>query len=391
VLFTYRQSWPNLPSGHPSLATRLSCGTGSVYGIISGWCAFSSHLESVREMAELTSILTRVARWLNLKRREGVTVAASIFHGYLLKIDAPDDTVERCESMGWITYEPRRGYSSCKSDFSGNIYPGPIRWTEANYVIGSGIEAGTESAATSPTVGPDPGNGDSNSHTDADGPLQQIKPTSFRGGILDFFDDRVEFCGVDICSGSRSRSRRQILDLLRMRSRDDSFISYSGDSLGELLNPRVSSGTVSGAIRDLRNDIVERLRIDLNIICGSQDVVLSGGPGYRLAECITVHLAGQPIAEADEVLNVPKDVPNVPDLGTGDVPDVSDNSAQSRREWILRRLGEGGKLQGAAVAKEFNCSLKTAKRDLGQLKADGKIEFIGPARTGFYQLSKREK
>jgi hypothetical protein len=343
-------------------------------------------------MDESNSILTTVARWLALKRREGATVDASILHDYLLTIDAPNGTVERCETMGWITYEPRKGYSACKSDFVGNIYPSPIRWIEARYAIGSAIEAVLKSATPVQSVasgtqieGEATGG---HSHSDLpqagpDGQRHNIQPEPFRGGVMDFLENRVELCGVDICSGSRCSNRRQILELLRRRDRSGTFISYGGDQLAEELDPKAASGTVSGAIRDLRDDIVKRLR-DHNIVCGNKDVILSGGPGYRFAECITVQLAGQPIAKPDEVLNVPKDVLKV-------VPNVSDNPARSRREWILRRLSDGGQLQGAAVAREFKCSLKTAKRDLGQLKADGKIEFIGPPRTGFYQLSKHEE
>lgn len=351
-------------------------------------------------MADLDSILANIASWLALKRREGATVAASILHDYLLTIDAPDGTIERCESMGWIVYEPRRGHSLCKSDFVGNIYPGPIRWTEARYVIiGSAIEAVVKSARPVQSVGRDGQlEGETTGrdrhldvpHTGPGGPLHNIEPEPFRGGVMDFLENRVELCGVDICSGSRCSNRRQILELLRRRDRSGAFISYGGDQLAEQLDPKATSATVSGAIRDLRDDIVNRLR-DQNIVCGNKDVILSGGPGYRFANCINVHLAGQPIAKPYEVLNVPKDVPKNVSNVPNDVPNVSDNPAQSRRGWILRRLRDGGQLQGAAVAREFKCSLKTAKRDLGQLKADGKIEFIGPPRTGFYQLSKHEE
>jgi hypothetical protein len=47
--------------------------------------------------------------------------------------------------------------------------------------------------------------------------LGKAKPdaSTFSGGEIVFFADRVELCGVDICSGPRSRTKRRILDLLR--------------------------------------------------------------------------------------------------------------------------------------------------------------------------------
>lgn len=340
-------------------------------------------------MADLNSTITKVARWLTLKRREGVTVAASVFHDYLLQIDAPDDTVERCEAMNWIVYQPAAGYSSAQSDFSGNLYPGPIRWIEAQYVIGSVIEAGVKPAPMGPSVGPDPGIEDSASHTDPDGPQLQTQPLTFQGGTMNFLEDRVELCGIDICSGPRCRKRRQILELLKMKHHDGHFLPYGADQLADSMDPIVGVGTVPGIIRDLRDDIIKRLR-GRRIVCGPRDVVLSGGTGYRLAEHISVHLEGQPAADeiscaadGSDLFNVPKDVAQ----RVGDIWNRLDDPAQARRAWILAQLNEGRKLQTVAVAKQFECSLKTAQRDLRLLKAEGAIEFIGPRRTGYYQLS----
>ena len=52
-------------------------------------------------------------------------------------------------------------------------------------------------------------------------------PQQFGGGKIVFFQDRVELCGVDICSGPRCQSKRQILDCLRKKLSDGSFIQYS--------------------------------------------------------------------------------------------------------------------------------------------------------------------
>ena len=49
-------------------------------------------------------------------------------------------------------------------------------------------------------------------------------------------------------------------------------------------------------------------------------------------------------------------------------------------------LGDGGKLRSTCIATHLGCSLKTVKRELETLRLAGKIEFIGPNKTGTYQL-----
>jgi DeoR/GlpR family transcriptional regulator of sugar metabolism len=38
------------------------------------------------------------------------------------------------------------------------------------------------------------------------------------------------------------------------------------------------------------------------------------------------------------------------------------------------------------LAEQFKCSVKTAQRDLTALKDEGKIEYVGASRTGYYRL-----
>jgi hypothetical protein len=45
-------------------------------------------------------------------------------------------------------------------------------------------------------------------------------------------------------------------------------------------------------------------------------------------------------------------------------------------------LGDGGKLRSTCIATHLGCSLKTVKRELETLRLAGKIEFIGPNKTG---------
>ena len=65
--------------------------------------------------------------------------------------------------------------------------------------------------------------------------------------------------------------------------------------------------------------------------------------------------------------------------------EIEDTPA-SRRQRISELLGDGGKLRSTCIATHLGCSLKTVKRELETLRLAGKIEFIGPNKTGTYQL-----
>ena len=62
-----------------------------------------------------------------------------------------------------------------------------------------------------------------------------------------------------------------------------------------------------------------------------------------------------------------------------------------RRTWILYQLSAGVELKASHVANQFKRSLKTAQRDLDNLRTQGKIEFVGDARTGSYRLKSPPK
>ena len=202
----------------------------------------------------------------------------------------------------------------------------------------------------------------------------------FNGGEMWFFADCVEFCGVDICSGPRSQTKRRLLELLRLRSRDGSFVAYSGKRLVKELESASGAGTVSGVIRDLRKTIEDVLRLRGSATFEGKSIILSGGPGYRFSNTVTVHDHDRPTAAGILALDKTDGGPNDPDgpsgpngpsddgghgpNGEGDDGPNDHDGVKARRAWILQRLGEGQKLQAPAVAKHFKCSATTAKRDL---------------------------
>ncbi len=203
-------------------------------------------------------------------------------------------------------------------------------------------------------------------------------PNQFTGGELVFFEDRVEICGVDVCSGPRSESRRAVLELLGRRKNGASFVAYSGDNLELQAKQRGAKGTAGEWIRDLRDDITAALRTQANIIAGPQDVILSGGPGYRFAECLTVR---------NETQAAITDITDTADRAdVRDVFDAPDDEATRRRGWIVQQLQSGIRLKAPTVAEQFKRTKKTAQRDLDALRDEGKIEFVGDPRTGYYRL-----
>lgn len=112
-------------------------------------------------------------------------------------------------------------------------------------------------------------------------------------------------------------------------------------------------------------------------------MILSGGPGYRFAECLTVRYDSPPgITDITDTAE-PADVR---DDDVRDVFDVRDDEAARRREWIMEQLKAGVQLKAPMVASNFKRSKKTAQRDLDALRDDGEIEFIGDPRTGYYRL-----
>lgn len=221
--------------------------------------------------------------------------------------------------------------------------------------------------------------------TDNGKPVRQ-EPRPFSRGELVFFADHVELCGANICSGRRSKTRRRILELLAKKQEDGRFVAYSLRKLTNLVKPKGgSTTTVVGQIRDIRDDITDRLREKANISCGHTDVIQSGGPGYRFAQCITVRHV-DPQGQRAPRIKATADDPNVRNEGVGDVPNVPKDTSVQRRKWILQRLEAGHRLRALDVAEQFDCSVKTGRRDLTALKNEDKIWFDGASRTGFYRL-----
>jgi hypothetical protein len=219
-----------------------------------------------------------------------------------------------------------------------------------------------------------------------------IQRLPFSGGKMVFFEDRVEFCSVDICSGPRATQKRKTLDVLRQKDNDGSFKAYSSKTLAKMTDLEGGENRVPGQIRDLRDQISEALSNKANIKCGQREVILSGGPGYRFSHSVSVQEGADggatrftDTSESDNASNVRKEDVRKEDVRKGNVR--KDGTAAARRAWLLERLRAGDRLQAPAVEQQFQCSLKTAQRDLQSLKDEGLIKFVGGRKLGYYCLA----
>jgi Mn-dependent DtxR family transcriptional regulator len=52
-------------------------------------------------------------------------------------------------------------------------------------------------------------------------------------------------------------------------------------------------------------------------------------------------------------------------------------------------LQETGFRRSIDIAFELGCSLKTVKSELDELRLAGQIKFVGPSKTGSYQLNSK--
>ena len=57
-----------------------------------------------------------------------------------------------------------------------------------------------------------------------------------------------------------------------------------------------------------------------------------------------------------------------------------------RQHWFLVQLAAGKQSKSSDLATYWGVSIKTAKRDIAELKSKGVIEFVGAPKNGFYRV-----
>lgn len=228
------------------------------------------------------------------------------------------------------------------------------------------------------------GNGASDS-VPTDGNGSPASGRKFEGGALVFHTDRVELHGETIAERSERGNFWAVLHRLREKRPDGRFKPARANELtGIFKSGRATQNTVSSCIGDLRDRITVALR-RAGIACGPDDVILSGGPGYRFRDWIVVQDAGGDITGTCGDTNV-SDVP----APAGNVPARSPNVPLSdRQHWVLEQLRGGLQLTREQVEKRFGIGPKTAKRDLADAAKRGLVEFVRTPRPGHYRLATR--
>ena len=120
-------------------------------------------------------------------------------------------------------------------------------------------------------------------------PTEPSEATPFEGGKMVFYPDRVELLACTILTAKGKRFSRPLLDLLAKKDANGRFVIYPGNELARKIDPNGIKGQneVAGYVRSLRRSIRDTLR-KAGVSCGDHDVIVSGGPGYRLNPWIEV-------------------------------------------------------------------------------------------------------
>lgn len=207
----------------------------------------------------------------------------------------------------------------------------------------------------------------------------------FESGEMVFSPDRVELCEVRIAGCPNTGMVRRILDALREKNGRDVFVAYSGTQLARRVACSAGQNGVAGAVREFRKKVAELLLEEANIRCGPQDIIQSGGRGYRLSDKITVRVSDDPVNDPDDPANDPADKRDEPENDPKNDPAIPRDLGE-RQRWAMTQMKLGKRVHIGDVASRFSCSKTTAKRDLTDLRQRGLIQFEGPPKTGSWRL-----
>jgi len=197
-------------------------------------------------------------------------------------------------------------------------------------------------------------------------------PEAFTGGELVVFPDRIELCGVQICDGVEDGGLiRRIIEALTEKTQIGKYRNYSGTALAIKLKIERGQPAIAEAVSAFRKRLPGMMLDEANLQAGRDDVIASGNRGYQLAARITIRHVGVP------------QPPDPPEIVATVAPPSEEAGLNHRQQWILAEVRKGTKLRRPDVIKKFKVSVPTAKRDLAALGA--MIEFVGPARGGFYK------
>lgn len=203
---------------------------------------------------------------------------------------------------------------------------------------------------------------------------------AFAGGELAIFENHMELCGVTILENNGRGHAWEILTVLAQQDAKGKFKPIGCRRLAEHLGRGVGENAVIQCIRGLRRRISELLEKEQHLTCGTNDVIMSRDQGYRLNPHITIRRG---LAIAVGPAPTPEAAADVP--GTSAEPE--DSQLNERQRWILAELRRGTNVRRSDIEARFKCSTKTAKRDLAELREQGRIEFVESPRPGHYRIA----
>ena len=194
----------------------------------------------------------------------------------------------------------------------------------------------------------------------------------FQGGELTFYPDRVELCGVTIISSNKSAQMWTILRALTQRWDDGRYKSWNSGTLARLVNS--GQGSVAGSVRDFRRGVTATFKRELGMKVGHCDVIETANAGYRFNAWITIKNPPPPMTEVRRGST------------SGMEEFLSDDPSIQRQLQILALLASGERLRVPNIQDKLGLSFITTKREVDALKAQRKVEFVGPPKTGYWRM-----
>lgn len=145
---------------------------------------------------------------------------------------------------------------------------------------------------------------------------------------------------------------------------------------------------LKAGVSHIRNRVIARVLREL-------DLMETWGTGYkRMRE--DCEAGGYPLPEWVELGRVTRTVfrPHPAVAATGDVTRnviatvtaTAEASLNERQLWFVEALGRGESVRADDIVRQFGCTVRTARRDIGDLVKKALIEFVGATKKGEYRL-----
>jgi len=211
----------------------------------------------------------------------------------------------------------------------------------------------------------------------------------FEGGQVRLLKKRLIICDVEV---PISAMMHAILSVLNTKHGNGKYVAFAGSEIAEHPDVDCKRGQngVSEAVHKLRKRIATKLLEEANVEVDDHDIIRSKGEGYRINEGVKmkVGVRKQNLVLAGNVTDGTEKWP----IGTNDgtvnvtVEDLDVTDLNERQVWIMAMVDRGTEVRVSMVVEHFRCSVRTAKRDLGELKDKDLIRFVGSPRNGYYRL-----